>query len=484
MARIDKRDSLDALDEMVRGVLEAFPSYVCVIDEEGAIVAVNRRWDQFARENGGDLTRCGLGANYLEVCRRAAENGVVGGAESLAGIEDVLAGRRESFTLETVCQGAAKTRWFLMLVAPLRTSHGRTIISHVEITDRKETELALHESEYRLRTVIETAAEGILSMNAAGMIDAFNAAAEQISGYSRSEVIGKTVSMLMPSLPEVLHEGSREQLRVVGPGRILRRVPLVEIHRKDGTSVPAELSISKVDELDLYSVIIRDLSERRAMQAQLLTIAEHEQRRIGQDLHDDVGQELTGLALMVESLVEAMEESQSPEIALVHRVSEGLRRVQEGMRILSRGLMPVEVDAEGLMSALNDLAGRIGLNHELTCRFECREPVRVENNQTATQLYRIAQEAVANAVRHAQARRIVLQLTQEKDQVRLEIRDDGPGLWNPGEQHGEGMGLRIMRNRAELIGARLRIETREGRGTRVVCSVQGRNDDGVRADLE
>ncbi len=465
-------------------MLEAFPAHICILNEEGVIVAVNRRWNQFARENGGDLKRCGLGANYLEVCRRAAKDGDAGGAEALAGIEDVLAGRRESFTLEAGCHGAEKNRWFLMLAAPLRTNHGGTIISHVDITEQKEVELALHESEYRLRTVIETAAEGILSMNSAGVVDAFNAAAEQISGYSRAEVIGNSISMLMPSLSWAVHEGGQEHLRPVEPGRLLGRVPLVVIECKDGSSVPVELSISKVDELDLYSVIIRDLTEHRAMQEQLLTIAEQEQRRIGQDLHDDVGQELTGLALMVESLVEAMEESHSPEIELVHRVSEGLRRVQEGMRNLSRGLMPVEVDAEGLMSALNDLAARIGANHELTCQFECREPVRLENNQTATQLYRIAQEAVANAVRHAQARRIVLQLTQEKDQVRLEIRDDGPGLWNPGEQHGEGMGLQFMRNRAELIGARLQIEACEGRGTRVVCSVQGRNDHGVRADLE
>jgi two-component system CheB/CheR fusion protein len=197
-----------------------------------------------------------------------------------------------------------------------------------------------------------------------------------------------------------------------------------------------------------------------------------------------VGQELTGLGLMVESLVEAMEECQSPELSLAHHMAEGLRRVQEGMRNLSRGLMPVEVDAEGLMSALHDLAARIGSNHELTCGFECREPVWVENNQTATQLYRIAQEAVANAVRHAQARRIVIRLSRQDDEVRLEIRDDGLGLWQPGKQHGDGMGLRIMGNRAESIGARLQIESREGGGTLVVCSVQGRNDDGARADLE
>jgi len=148
------------------------------------------------------------------------------------------------------------------------------------------------------------------------------------------------------------------------------------------------------------------------------------------------------------------------------------------------GLVAVEVDAEGLMSALSDLADRIGASNELDCPFECREPVQVENNQTATHLYRIAQEAVANAIRHAQARRIVIQLTQEGDQVRLEIRDDGPGVWQPEEQSGAGMGLRIMRNRAELIGAQLQIESREGCGTRVVCTVHGRNDDGERADLE
>ncbi|WP_169977280.1 sensor histidine kinase [Tautonia rosea] len=470
------------VNAIVESVLDALPAHVCLLDAEGTIVAINRRWEQFARENDGDLQRCGLGVNYLEVCRRAAEQGVALAAEALEGIRDVMSGRLESFTLEAPCHRSGKNRWFLMLVAPLHFDHQGLIISHVDITYQKEAEFALHESEDRLRTVIESAAEGIVSMNKDGIVDSLNAAAEQLCGYTRSEVIGKKISIWIPSLPEALNEEGLERLRSKEPGRVAGRVPLMLLQRKDGSSVPVELSISKVDDLDLYTVIIRDLSERRAMQEQLLTIAEQEQRRIGQDLHDNVGQELTGLALMVESLVEATEEMDSSESKLVERIREGLQRVQEGMRNLSRGLIPVEVDAEGLMSALSELATRIGSNHELTCRFECRETVRVENNQAATQLYRIAQEAVSNAVRHAHPRQIVIRLTYERDQVLLEIWDDGTGLWHPDEQPGEGIGLKIMRSRAELIGAQLQIESREGLGTRVVCTVQGRIVHGERAE--
>src|SRR5207302_4003066 len=132
-------------------------------------------------------------------------------------------------------------------------------------------------------------------------------------------------------------------------------------------------------------------------------IAASEQRRIGQELHDGTGQELTGLCMLADNLADALKEASVAETQTARRIAQGLRQALGQVRLLSRGLIPVEVDAEGLMAALTELTGRIRELHALHCVFECAEPVPIDDNDTATQLYRIAQEAINNAIKHGSA---------------------------------------------------------------------------------
>jgi PAS domain S-box-containing protein len=362
-----------------------------------------------------------------------------------------------------------------MLAAPLRCEAGGALVSHVDITDRKLGELALHESEYRLRAVVDTAADAIVTLDREGRVDTFNAAAERMFDYDRSEVIGRDLAMLMPSPYREAHAGHLARYSPGSPSRIVGAVRQLVGRRKDGSTFPIELSVGRVDSLNLFTGIIRDVSERRAMQEQLLTIAEREQRRIGQDLHDDVGQELTGLGLMIETLAEALEEEASPESGLADRVRSGLGRVQSRLRDLCRGLLPVEVDGEGLMAALEDLCSKFSAGHAFACRFQCPSPVTIEDNPTATHLYRIAQEAVSNAVRHGRPRSILVRLDATDGVVSLLVRDDGIGLPERPEA-GSGMGLRLMRYRAGLIGATLQLGPAEGGGTNVACILDRKDD--------
>ena len=128
----------------------------------------------------------------------------------------------------------------------------------------------------------------------------------------------------------------------------------------------------------------------------------------------------------------------------------------------------MEVDAEGLSAALSELAERTTHDAAVRCEFDCDKPVRVENNETATHLYRIAQEAVTNAFKHAAPRRIKISLERDKDQVVLSVRDDGKGI-SPAARQAEGMGLKTMRFRAALIGATLSIAPVKKGGTLLTC---------------
>ena len=186
--------------------------------------------------------------------------------------------------------------------------------------------------------------------------------------------------------------------------------------------------------------------------------------------HDSAGQELTGLRQVARTLLDGLREHKSPEAPLAHKLVEGLQRVLSQIRAISRNLIPVEVDSQGLTSSLADLAGRISELHGITCTFDQSRSVSLDDHQTATQLFRIAQEAIANAIRHGEARKIIISLGQEQGRTTLQIRDDGVGI--PSQKPATaGIGLPIMQYRARLINANFSVAPAPNRGTLVTCTV-------------
>ena len=201
-----------------------------------------------------------------------------------------------------------------------------------------------------------------------------------------------------------------------------------------------------------------------------MEVASQEQRRIGQDLHDTVSQELTALTMLAGDLAEILRNNPANASKLVEQMVQGLQRSQRELRTVMRGLVPVPVDAEGLMAALSDLAQRIWQEWKVNCKFDCPEPVSVANNLTATHLYLIAQEAVHNAVKHAGPTNIRIVL-KSNHLLSMSVQDDGIGMpAQPTDDH-TGLGLRIMRNRAAIIGATLTIRPAEPTGTLVTCTL-------------
>jgi two-component system CheB/CheR fusion protein len=207
-----------------------------------------------------------------------------------------------------------------------------------------------------------------------------------------------------------------------------------------------------------------------ALEQEILAISEREQRRLGQDLHDDLCQQLAGIEFLSQRLASDLAPESPAGAAQAKEIAQMVQRAMTQTRELARGLSPVRLEAEGLAEALRELAAGTRKVFGCDCRFRCDPPVHVSDHNIAIHLYRIAQEAVNNALKHARARRIEVSLTANGRSVRLAVNDDGVGIPRR-RPHPKGIGLRIMRYRAEVIGGALLVQRNPQGGTSVVCTV-------------
>jgi len=229
---------------------------------------------------------------------------------------------------------------------------------------------------------------------------------------------------------------------------------------------------------DVHGVVYRvagsteDITERKEMEQAILDISERERRSIGHDLHDDLCQRLAAIKLRCEMMAHLLQQKQAVPPENVNAVAAQVGDAATLCRNIARGLSPVDLEGDGLMHALMELVQIAKTLYKVIYYFECPEPVLMGDNTTATHLYRIAQELVNNATRHAKPTRVLVRLTKEGHFVRLEVSNDGDVFNEPLFIH-QGMGLRIIRYRANAIGANVTYEKRENgqSGTSAVCLV-------------
>lgn len=217
---------------------------------------------------------------------------------------------------------------------------------------------------------------------------------------------------------------------------------------------------------------IRMLKEMRQMEKELITVAEHEQQRIGQDLHDGLCQQLAAIGCATRALADDLRARAVPESMDAERIEEAIQQTVVEARSLARGIFPVHVDRSGLSAALEELAIRTS---ELTgIRIDVSETaeVQVDDPEVAMHLFRIVQEAVSNAVRHSGARHIIITLNATYHLLELRVDDDGVGFDSNDIANTAGMGLRTMRYRAQSIGAHFSIQRCPEGGTSTVCQLR------------
>jgi signal transduction histidine kinase len=212
----------------------------------------------------------------------------------------------------------------------------------------------------------------------------------------------------------------------------------------------------------------REIQERIRLEKELLDVSESEQRRIGHDLHDSLGQHLTATALAGKVLAKKLENKSTVEPAAAGRLVAMVEEAIELTRNLARTLHPIDLGEDGLEDALQNLAANLSKAFNVSCRFQHAGPVVLNDPKAAIHLYRIAQESAANAIRHGRARNIVISLESTSKSIMLSVTDDGAGLPQNARTK-NGMGLRIMDYRASMIGATYDIQNLPAGGARAVC---------------
>jgi PAS domain S-box-containing protein len=325
-----------------------------------------------------------------------------------------------------------------------------------------EANATAREREERLQKIIQSALDGFARFDAGWRIIEKNDALCGMLGYTRQQLRGMSLAELEVGITEEQLAARATRLRADGFAQWFTR-----LKKSDGAHLEVEISMRAG--AGEYFGFIHDLSEQRRLERQVLQISEDERRRFGHELHDGLGQQLTAIELMSHTLARELKAKKVGLSKSAYEIAEFTRKTIAQARQLAHGLAPVALDADGLITALNELA-RGTTSAGVECDFRSESPPRIGDVTVATHLFRIAQEAVNNALRHARASRIGVRLEQTSQWLELTIEDNGRGMATACGRNG-GMGLDVMRHRARLIGGQLSVESRRGKGTRIVCSI-------------
>jgi PAS domain S-box-containing protein len=343
----------------------------------------------------------------------------------------------------------------------------------VDITERRRMEHSLRRSENNLTIFFNQAPIGLLWLSAGGTILRANQTYLNLLGYSVEECVGQFLLDFCADPSQ-----GRGLLERLGGKETVRNFPIT-CRCKDGNIrhvLVDAISFWGEDQSQYSSVFVRDITDRIEMEREILQAGDREHQRIAQDLHDGLGQLLAGTAYLAGILRQKLAAKSLPEARELGRILNVINEATGLTRSLARGLHPVEPEPNGLMAALQTLADRTKKLFHIRCHFNCPQPVLIENNAVATHLYRIAQEAVTNAIKHGRSKRIEIGLNKTPDWISLGIKDNGTGP-PVRRQKKAGMGLRIMRYRAGIINGSLAVQKTVGGGTTVVCTVHFSSDE-------
>jgi PAS domain S-box-containing protein len=368
-----------------------------------------------------------------------------------------------------IVDARGEERWLHSIDQPLRRSEsGAVMVIGVvyDITARRRGEEALRTQ----GRVLEAMREGVLVLDARHAIRLVNRALARLTGYEPAELVGRHGRMLT-----VLSEAQYREA-ITAADRRLSEAEFLQIDgecvRRDGSTFLANFVVTPIEigGEKLRLVVIEDVTQRRELEREIIEIANREQRRIGNDLHDGLGQELTGVALMLRGLVGRLAKENSPSVRDAEEIVSLVNKAIESTRLLARGLSPISVERGGLPSALRALATRMRETYGTQVKFRSRIwPQLALDSGASNHVYRIAQEALNNAIKHGRASEVLIDLQVNGGSVTLTVSDNGTGL-APGAGLTSGMGLKIMRYRATMLGGEVFIERRDEGGTRVILS--------------
>jgi PAS domain S-box-containing protein len=506
-------DEIRRMDRFREQLTEFLPHGIIYLASDGRFLSVNPQGSKSLSLSADEVTRRKL-IDYGGLVTR--EDGTECPVNEFPASKCLATGEPQPPAIIGVLKPDGTRQWLLVTAVPapcpLHPGRNGAVAVFLDVTARKRAEDALNvarveledrvrvrtaelqevnnrlrENEARLREIVENIGEVVwIVQHEPRRILYISPSYEKVYGRPASEMYEDFTAFTRTVVPEDLPRvrernwlDFREPYDVVyrirhGASGELRWIRSRAFPIRDGDGVVIRVSGIAEDITDIK----RAQEELLRLQQEVLVVTERERRRIGQDLHDGLGQHLTGIAFLSKSLQHRLaakaargapvSDTEAKEAA---DIAELVQSAIVQSRALARGLHPVEAVPTGLMAALTELAARTEAVFRLACTFDCECPVPIHNDAVANNLYRIAQEAVNNATKYASARAIHIRLSIAPDvAVTLVVSDDGVGL-PPDAERGSGMGLRIMRYRAEIIGGALSVSRRPEGGTLVRCVI-------------
>ncbi|BBM82877.1 AAA family ATPase [Candidatus Uabimicrobium amorphum] len=319
----------------------------------------------------------------------------------------------------------------------------------------KQTQRELQQSETKYRLLMEQASDAILISDKEGNYLDVNSRACEIFGYEKKQFLQLQLSHFFPQ--RFINLAELESGKTTGAE--------LQMKRGNGTLFPSEFNMKLISDGRIQT-IIRDITERKRLEKEVLEISSREQQRVAQDLHDGLGQQLTGIKYLSEALARSLSEKSLDEATKMERISQLVAEAINSTRGMAKGLYPMILQSNGLTVALSELAHNTSKIPRVSCEFNYDSNIEIKDPAVANQLYRIAQEALNNAIKHGGAKNISISLNKENDKNILSVRDNGKGF---PEHIKKGMGLNIMKYRAGVLGGDLQI-VRKKKNTYVICS--------------
>ncbi|MGH8099777.1 MAG: ATP-binding protein [Chthoniobacterales bacterium] len=369
-----------------------------------------------------------------------------------------------------------------------------------------DTRRLLKQTQNRYADLYEFAPVGYVTLDGLGRIEEINITASTILGRARRALVKTPLSLYIvrtdigsfmrhlfrckqqvqrvetelnlkspdgQAIPVLL--STTRSSTVMREGVVLYQTAMVDLSERKATEAALREAHEMLEqrvrertsELSAANRALRDeISRRKGLEGQILEISDREQQRIGQEIHDGLCQHLTGVAFMARGTALRLKNHRVIDVADLEKLAELVNEGVTEARNISRGLHRLEIDSASLLAALRDLVARE--IWKTRCRLEVKTEVNLHDDAVASHIYRLLREAVINAHKHAQAREIVVEIKQFNGRTVFSVTDDGIGI-HAVSKNSRGLGFHMMKYRAEIIGARLKIESRKGGGTRVAC---------------
>jgi len=382
-----------------------------------------------------------------------------------------LAGKPTQIEYRVRCKNGSWL-WFETSCKPIPGQDGkawRLLMWSHDITERKLAEASYRRELQFNETLVNHTCVIIVLLDQKGRMDYVNEATIKILGYSRKELLNRTPwDVGIMDADEKVRARERLQVLLKG-GTNPPRETILTAKNGEGHVFSLSSTTTKLPDGTVDRIIVTgtDLTERNRMQREILKISEQEQARIGHNLHDGIGQTMTGVATLVEALESELEGRQR---ASAERIRQLIQQAIQEVRRMSHSMSPAAVKNRGLGGVLQLLAETIRINHRTQCVCEVDPGIHIRDPEMETHIYRIAQEAANNAIRHGKPAKISISLRRHSDkECVLTIEDDGSGISKISRKAGHGIGMQVMDYRANLIGGSLKIAAKPRRGVRVTC---------------